>query len=115
MSRFLHPRFLNLEPYVPGEQPKKQKLIKLNTNENPYPPAPNVQKAVENSISSLQLYPQLYGDTVIEPLTKFLQVKPEQLFFANGSDEVLAFIFWALCPNGAAFADITYGFYEVYS
>ncbi len=115
MSRFLHPRFLHLTPYVPGEQPTGRKWIKLNTNENPYPPGPTVGMAVSETMSSLQLYPEITSESVVKPLAHFLGVNSEQVFVANGSDEVLAFIFWALCPNGAAFADITYGFYEVYS
>ncbi len=115
MSRFLHPRFESLVPYVPGEQPKGRKLIKLNTNENPYPPSPGVQKAVDEAVHSLNLYPEISGEQVKPALASFLCVKEEQLFLANGSDEVLAFAFWAFCKNGAAFADITYGFYKVYS
>ncbi len=115
MSQFLHPRFQGLAPYVPGEQPTGCKLIKLNTNENPYPPAPKVKKAVEKTVDTLNLYSEITCDSVKSPLAKFLGVSQDRVFVANGSDEVLAFIFWALCPNGAAFADITYGFYKVYS
>ena len=115
MSRFLHPRFAAVAPYVPGEQPKGRRLVKLNTNECPYPPAPGVEKAVAASASRLNLYPEISAESVTKPLAAFLGLPENQVFVANGSDEILAFCFWAFCPGGAAFADITYGFYEVYA
>ena len=115
MSRFLHSRFSEIAPYVPGEQPCGRPWVKLNTNESPYPPAPGVAKAVAGTTEQLNLYPEITGESVGKPLAAFLGVAENQVFAANGSDEVLAFCFWAFCPDGAAFADITYGFYHVYS
>ncbi len=114
MSRFLNQRFHDIAPYVPGEQPLGKKQIKLNTNESPYPPAPGVCKAVSSASNSLNLYPELGSAGVVKPLAAFLGLAEEQVFVANGSDEILAFCFWAFCQNGATFADITYGFYHVY-
>ncbi len=115
MSRFLNERLQCLEPYTPGEQPKKMKLIKLNTNENPYPPAPGVEKAVKEAAENLRLYPDPQSQAPTEALAQFFGVNSEQVFLCNGSDEVLAFCFQAFCDGGVAFADITYGFYPVYA
>ena len=115
MSRFLNPRFTGIAPYTPGEQPTGREWVKLNTNECPYPPAPGVLDAVKNSVERLNLYPEITGESTLDALSGFLGLPRDHLFIANGSDEVLAFCFWAFCPQGAAFADITYGFYEVYA
>ncbi|MDL2252889.1 histidinol-phosphate transaminase [Ruminococcaceae bacterium OttesenSCG-928-I18] len=115
MSRFLNPRFQGIAPYTPGEQPTGRKWVKLNTNESPYPPAPGVWPAVEKSLERIQLYPEISCESVHKPLSHFLGLPEDHLFIANGSDEVLAFCFWAFCPRGAAFADITYGFYRVFA
>lgn len=114
MSRFLNPMYASLAPYQPGEQPQGQNFIKLNTNENPYPPSPLVAKAVNNEIEWLQLYNDPTSSEVTMELARTLGVTPEQVMITNGSDEALAFIFQGLCPQGAVFADITYGFYPVY-
>lgn len=115
MSRFLDPRLRNLEPYTPGEQPKLDRLIKLNTNENPYPPSPLVLQRVAEAAEELRLYPDPMNGALADAMAKTFGVGAENVFLANGSDEVLAFLFQALCPNGAAFADVTYGFYAVYA
>lgn len=115
MSKYLDSRFLKLEPYVPGEQPRGQQFVKLNTNESPFPPSPAVQEAVARQAGLLNLYPDPTARDLTEALAGMLEVGPEQVFVGNGSDEVLAFCFQALCPNGAAFPDLTYGFYPVYA
>lgn len=115
MSRYITPRFRDVAPYVPGEQPYGRKWVKLNTNESPYPPAPMVGQAVASVAEKLNLYPEISCESVAKPLAEFLGLAPSQVFVANGSDEILAFCFWGFCPSGAAFADITYGFYHVYA
>ena len=109
MSRFLNPCFATVAPYVPGEQPTGRRWVKLNTNECPYPPAPGVAQALAQSVPRLRLYPEITCESVTKPLAAFLGLPENQVFVANGSDEVLAFCFWAFCACGAAFADITYG------
>ena len=117
MSRFSTPELAGLTPYVPGEQPKNNgKLIKLNTNENPYPPGPAVSAALsEKAVDSLRLYPDPDCTKLREAIAESYGLRKENIYVGNGSDEVLAFIFKGLCPNGAAFPDITYGFYPVFS
>ena len=116
MSRFASSQLSALTPYVPGEQPRDNgRLIKLNTNENPFPPSPLVQAAInEAAVSSLRLYPDPDCRMLREAVAKAYGIRPENIFVGNGSDEVLAFIFKGLCPKGAAFPDITYGFYPVF-
>lgn len=115
MSRFLDPKYNGIAPYTPGEQPRAGgRVIKLNTNENPYPPAPGVVPAAAAAAGKLQLYSDLTGGETLDLMAKRLGVGREQVMLSNGSDEVLAFCFQALCPGGAAFADLTYGFYPVY-
>jgi len=115
MSRFITERLSALTPYTPGEQPKDMvKLLKLNTNENPYPPAPGVAELLNLSESeALRLYPDPDCALFIRAAADYNGVKPENVFPGNGSDEVLAICFLGLCPKGAAFPDITYGFYRV--
>lgn len=117
MSRFLSSRFAGLVPYVPGEQPVDMKYIKLNTNESPYPPSPKVFEVIKNSDLSLQrLYPDPTGKALRDKAARSFGVEPENIFFSNGSDEALAFIFMAFCDETkpVVFPDITYGFYPVY-
>lgn len=117
MSRFLIERYAELEPYVPGEQPKDMKYIKLNTNESPYPPSPKVLGRL-NAIEAerLNLYPDPTGSVLKEKIAALYGVKPNNIFLSNGSDEALAFAFMAFFDEKrhAAFPDITYGFYPVY-
>lgn len=119
MSRFLSHRYSNIEPYTPGEQPKNTaELIKLNTNESPFPPSPNVIKALnETEISKLNLYSDPDTKEVIDALAQTLNVSPAQIMMGNGSDEILAFTFQAFCDSEhqPCFADITYGFYPVFA
>lgn len=115
MSRFLSSRLSGLEAYTPGEQPRVQNLIKLNTNESPYPPAPGVEKAVLNAAQNLRLYSDLSAKKLNELIAKTLNVSAEQVITSNGSDEILAFAFQAFGEKGVAFPDITYGFYPVWA
>lgn len=106
-----------MEPYVPGEQPQ-QKVIKLNTNENPYPPSPNVLQAIKDAVNDdLRLYPTPTVDDLRETIGSYYGVNKNQVFIGNGSDEVLAFSFMAFFNPGETilFPDITYSFYPVYA
>lgn len=117
MSRFFSSRYRELEAYVPGEQPKQMKYIKLNTNESPFPPPRSVADAVAKEASKLPLYPDPECTEFRESLASMYGVSKEQTFVTNGSDDILNFAFMAFVdPDiGAAFADITYGFYEVFA
>ena len=118
MSKFLSKRFESLDAYVPGEQPSGMEYIKLNTNESPYPPPPGVIAAVsESELLKLNLYPNPDGSALIRKLAGFYGVEAKNVIIGNGSDELLAFTFLAFCDDerGAAFPDITYGFYPVYA
>ncbi|MBR4332998.1 MAG: histidinol-phosphate transaminase, partial [Clostridia bacterium] len=109
MSIFLSECNRDLKAYVPGEQPKVKNLVKLNTNESPFPPAPGVAEAVKNAADSLQLYNDLSAAKLTGLLAKTYGVETNQVFVGNGSDEVLAFAFQAFGGGGLAFPDITYG------
>lgn len=118
MSRFLSERFSKLEAYTPGEQPKDQQYIKLNTNESPYPPSPEVFARLSgDEVEKLRLYPDPTGRTLKEGLAGLYGVEAENVFLANGSDEILNFSFMAFCDSehGAIFPEISYGFYPVYA
>lgn len=106
-----------LDPYVPGEQPKLDNLIKLNTNENPYGPSPRVIAAIKNEVGDqLRLYPDPNADALKQVIATSLGVDETQVFVGNGSDEVLAHIFQGLLQHDQPilFPDITYSFYPVY-
>ena len=118
MSRFMSPRFTGLEAYTPGEQPQDQQYVKLNTNESPYPPSPAVVAAISaEEVSRLNLYPDPTGRVLKEKLAALYGVKAENIFLSNGSDDILNFAFMAFCDSerGAAFPEISYGFYPVYA
>jgi len=117
MSRFLNRKYESLEPYTPGEQPKVLDLIKLNTNENPYGPSPEVLKVLnETEIGRLQLYSDPEAAELVEAIADNFGVDKDQVAVGNGSDEILAFSFMAFQPeNGNIyFPDPSYGFYKVY-
>ena len=117
MSRFWSETVKNLTPYVPGEQPKLSQLIKLNTNESPYGPSPKAIAAIAGANNnSLRLYPDPNSDSLKQAIASNYQVKANQVFVGNGSDEVLAHAFLALLKHEAPilFPDITYSFYPVY-
>ena len=116
MSRFLNAQFQKLEAYTPGEQPRDQQYIKLNTNESPYPPAPSVVAAMTaGEVELLRLYSDPTAKNLKEKLAGLYGVTPENVFVSNGSDEVLNFAFMAFGRGGVAFPEISYGFYEVYA
>jgi histidinol-phosphate aminotransferase len=117
MSTYWSDFVSRLEPYVPGEQPKQNNLIKLNTNENPYPPSPKVVEALSGDlVESLRLYPDPDSTALKDAVAKHCSVKPDNVFVGNGSDEVLALAFMAFFKKNKPllFPDITYSFYPVY-
>lgn len=117
MSRFLHPDLQKTTPYTPGiHPPSSADTIKLNTNENPYPPSPMVQKAItSDEIDALAKYPDPSCTELIATIAAYHGVGSENICIGNGSDELLAFCFWGLAPQGTAFPDLTYGFYNIFS
>lgn len=117
MSKFWSPLVSDLTPYVPGEQPKMANLVKLNTNENPFGPSPKVVEAIQAELNdNLRLYPDPEGESLRQTIASYHSLKPDQVFLGNGSDEVLAHIFYGLFQHGEPilFPDITYSFYPVY-
>jgi histidinol-phosphate aminotransferase len=117
MSQYWSAVVHSLTPYVPGEQPKIDNLVKLNTNEHPFGPSPRALEAIRAATNdSLRLYPDPNADTLKAVLAHHHGVKADQIFVGNGSDEVLAHAFMALLkrPGGLWFPDITYSFYPVY-
>ena len=117
MSQLWSPFVKNLVPYVPGEQPKMTRLVKLNTNENPYGPSPKAVAAMQAELTDdLRLYPDPNGDKLKQSVADYYGVKTSQVFVGNGSDEVLAHAFHGLFQHGKPllFPDITYSFYPVY-
>lgn len=105
-------------PYTPGEQPDFADMIKLNTNENPYPPAPGVQALIQRQQAErLRLYPAPAADSLAEGLADYYGVKQEQVFVGVGSDDVLAMAFLTFFNGGqpTLFPDITYSFYDVWA
>ncbi len=117
MSRFWSSIVGELDPYVPGEQPKIEDLVKLNTNENPYGPSPKVLDIISQEASdALRLYPDPNGDVLKQTIAKYYEIQPNQVFVGNGSDEVLAHTFLGLLKHSQPllYPDITYSFYPVY-
>ena len=123
MSQFWSPLVHHLTPYVPGEQPKISGLVKLNTNENPYPPSPHAVAAMAQELgadgANLRLYPDPGADRLKAAFAAHFSdfaITPAQVFVGNGSDEVLAHAFLALLKHDAAILlpDISYSFYPVY-
>ncbi len=117
MSRFFSDKYAGLIPYVPGEQPKDRKYIKLNTNESPFPPSPLAQAYARQAAEDLHLYSDPQCAALIQKAAGFYGVSPEEIVFTNGSDEILNFAFMAFCDKDhpAVFPDITYGFYSVFA
>ena len=118
MSKFWSPFVKDLVPYVPGEQPKLARLVKLNTNENPYGPSPKVLAAMQAELGdALRLYPDPNAERLKQTIADYYGVRPGQVFVGNGSDEVLAHAFHALFQHDGRpllFPDVTYSFYPVY-
>ena len=117
MSRFFSEKYAALTPYVPGEQPKDMKYIKLNTNESPFAPPASVVEAVKAEANLLHLYSDPECTKLVEKAAEVLGVKKTQLIPTNGSDEALNFAFMAFCDKDhpIVFPDITYGFYTVFA
>ncbi|MFQ9892910.1 MAG: histidinol-phosphate transaminase [Emergencia sp.] len=118
MSKFLNERYRKLQPYQPGEQPKIDNLIKLNTNESPYPPGQGVVEAVNQQvIERLRLYPDPECAALKTQIAGIYGMKKENVYVANGSDDILNFAFMAFADdrNGVMFPEISYGFYQVFA
>lgn len=123
MSRYWSSLVHHLTPYVPGEQPRLPNLVKLNTNENPYPPSPRIAAAIAEEMANggelLRLYPDPGAERLkVAVAARYVEsgISPQQIFVGNGSDEVLAHVFMALLKHELPvfFPDITYSFYPVY-
>ncbi|WP_010324280.1 histidinol-phosphate transaminase [Marinobacterium stanieri] len=117
MSRFWSPSIQSLVPYTPGEQPQVEGLVKLNTNENPYPPAPAVRDVLDQfDTSRLRLYPDPESALLKQSLAHTHGLNTNQVFIGNGSDEVLALTFMALLRQDKPLLlpETTYSFYNVY-
>jgi len=118
MSRYWSDVVKTLTPYVPGEQPRLEKLVKLNTNECPYPPSPRVLEAIHAvSGNALRLYPDPESVALRQAIAARNGLRPEQVFVGNGSDEVIALAFLALFKQELPlyFPDISYSFYPVWA
>ena len=118
MKEFWSTRIRDAVPYIPGEQPRDRKFIKLNTNENPYPPSPKAIEAMRDAVNDdLRLYPDPECTALRAAAAECWGVQPEQVFCGNGSDEILAFCFQAFFEPGkeVVFPKITYSFYPVYT
>jgi histidinol-phosphate aminotransferase len=116
-AQFISPVVRQLVPYVPGEQPKMANLVKLNTNENPYPPSPRVVAAIQQAAQhGLQLYPDPDGSALRQAIARHHDLTPQQVFLGNGSDEVLGHAFFTFFQQGCPLLmpDISYSFYKVY-
>lgn len=117
MTRYFSGRLSALTPYTPGEQPVDKKYVKLNTNENPYPPSRKALEYIAENTRSLNLYPDPVCGSLVAAVAASEGLTPEETIVTNGSDEILNFAFMAFCDDRtpAAFADITYGFYPVFA
>lgn len=117
MSRFISKRHEALKAYTPGEQPKDRRLIKLNTNESPFPPSAKVTAAAEAESRILQLYSDPECRELNRAAAEYFGISPDRILMTNGSDEILSFAFAAFgdASHPFAFPDITYGFYPVFA
>ncbi len=116
MSRFLRDRYAALAAYTPGEQPRDKQYIKLNTNESPYPPSPEVLAALTGrDLEDLRLYSDPEGTALREKLARLYGCRAENVFLSNGSDDILNFAFMAFAQDGAVFPALTYSFYPVFA
>ena len=115
MSRFFSDKYAALVPYTPGEQPRDRRYIKLNTNESPFPPSPVAQRLARQEAGSLQLYSDPECAALVRMAADYFGVEPNEMIFANGSDDILNFAMMAFCDEAhpAVFPDVTYGFYSV--
>ena len=117
MSRFFSERYASLIPYTPGEQPRDQQYVKLNTNESPFPTSPKAREEAAKAAERLQLYSDPECTLLKEKFCSVFGVDREEVLFTNGSDEALNFAFMAFCDDAhpAAFPNISYGFYPVFA
>lgn len=117
MSKFFSKKYAMLEAYVPGEQPKDQKYVKLNTNESPFPPSPSVKAAVSDEIDKLCLYSDPECTPLVLECASLFGISRDEVLMTNGSDEILNFAFMAFGDNESPFVfpDISYGFYPVFA
>ncbi len=117
MSRFFSVKYASLVPDIPGEQPKQGRLIKLNTNESPFPPSPEAVRLASEAAKNFQLYSDPECRELASVACARLGVEKGEILFTNGSDEILNFAFMAFCDRDhpAVFPDITYGFYPVFA
>lgn len=117
MSRFFSATHGRLVPYTPGEQPRDQQYVKLNTNESPFAPSPKAQAYAAQAASQLQLYPDPTYRELTERVAELCGVSADEVLLTNGSDEILNFAFMAFCDadHPAVFPNITYGFYKVFA
>jgi histidinol-phosphate aminotransferase len=117
MSRYWSKLVKRLTPYVPGEQPQQANLVKLNTNENPFDPSPEVLRAISSvTAKQLGLYPDPESNELKQAYADINRLSPDQVFLGNGSDEVLAHVFQALLSHDkvVCFPDVSYSFYPVW-
>ena len=117
MSRFFSKKYDTLTPYVPGEQPRDRRYIKLNTNESPFPPSKKALEKAEEVLGRLNLYSDPDCKYFREAIAETYGFDPEEVLAVNGSDEALNFAFMAFADEGrpASFPDVTYGFYPVFA
>ena len=117
MSRFFSEKYAALTPYTPGEQPQDMQYVKLNTNESPFPPSEKALRAAAAALRPLQLYSDPDCRILREKLAARYGIQPDEVTVTNGSDEALNFCFMAFCDaaHGAAFPNISYGFYPVFA
>lgn len=117
MSRFFSAKFDQHQAYVPGEQPQDKKYIKLNTNENPFPPSPLAQKLAHQAAGDLALYPDPNCTGLADAFCKKLNIAPDNIIFGNSSDVILSWLFIAFCDREhlPVFADVTYGCFPVFA
>ena len=107
-----------VEPYVAGEQPEDKDIVKLNTNECPYPPSPAlIRRAEQLSMQQLRLYPDMNAGKLVDALAAYYQVRPSQVFVGVGSDDVLSLSFMTFFHSDrpVLFPDVTYSFYDVWA
>ena len=117
MSRYFSSKYAALTPYTPGEQPRQQVFVKLNTNESPFPPSPKAQAMAKAAAENLQLYSDPTCKALVETAAKYYGIEEEEILFTNGSDDILNFAFMAFCDEShpALFPEVTYGFYPVFA
>ena len=117
MSRFFSSKYAALTPYTPGEQPRQQVFVKLNTNESPFPPSPKAIAMAQEAASMLHLYSDPTCKALVEAAAKYYGVEEDEILFTNGSDDILNFAFMAFCDadHPAVFPEVSYGFYPVFA